>query len=144
VALLLVVALAWLASVAIVLGLDEDALRELIDSIANVPGDRVERPTELAFYLLEVAILGASGLLALTAAVLLGRGREAPGVAIGTVALVIALTAGAIVSFYVEQVSAIGSTIVHVVLLLALLHYRGRFLAGDESDPPVAPVVIDA
>ncbi len=131
VALLLVVGLAWLASLVLFVALDAATLRDLIESIARVPGDRVERPTEPAFYLLEAAVLGVGGLLLVTAAVVLARGREALGVAIATVGLVIALTAGALLSLYVEQVSAIGSTIGHALLLFAVVHYRNRFLAGE-------------
>ena len=137
VALLMVVGLGWLATLALFLVLDTASLRELIDSIARVPGDRVERPTELAFYLLEATVLGVSGLLLVTAAVALARGREGRGVAIATVGLVIALTAGALVSMYVEQVSAIGSTIGHALLLFAVLHYRNRVLEGDLPGPSV-------
>ena len=138
VALLLVVGLGWLASLVVFLALDAATLRELIESVARVPGDRVERPTEPVFYLLEIAILGAGGLLLVTAAVVLARGREALGVAVAAVGLVLALTAGAIVSLYVEQVSAIGSTIGNAVLLFAVLHYRNRFLGSDSSDQAVA------
>jgi hypothetical protein len=135
VALLLVVGLAWLASFALFLALDAAALRELISAIAAVPGDRVERPTEPAFYFLEVAVLGASALLLVAAAVVLVLGREDAGIGVATVGLVIALTAGALVSLYVEQVSAIGSTIGHALLLFAVLHYKSRFLRSDSADP---------
>jgi hypothetical protein len=131
VALLLVTGLGWLVSMAIVLAIDTPTLRQLIESVATVPGDRVERPTEPVFYVLEEAILGVGGLLLVTAAGVLARGREALGVGLAMVGLVIALTAGAIVSLYVEQVSAIGSTIVHAALLFAVVHYRNRFLGGD-------------
>jgi hypothetical protein len=140
VALLLVVGLVWLASLLLFLALDTTTLNALIESIARVPGDRVERPTEPAFYLLEVAILGAGGLLLVTAAILLARGREGLGIACATVGLVVALTAGAIVSLYVEQVSAIGSTIWHAALLLAVLHYRSRLLANPSAGPAAAQV----
>lgn len=134
VALLLVTGLGWLVSMAIVLVIDTPTLRQLIESVATVPGDRVERPTEPVFYILEEAILGAGGLLLVTAAVVLARGREALGVGIAMVGLVIALTAGAIVSLYVEQVSAIGSTLVQATLLFAVVHYRNRFLGGDSAE----------
>jgi hypothetical protein len=138
VALLLVVGLTWLASLALFLALDATALRELIGSIAQIPGDRVERPTEPAFYLLEVAVLGAAGVLLVLAAAALALGREGFGVASATVGLVVALTAGALVSLYVEQISAIGSTIAHAALLFAVLHYRSRFLVSDAPDPSAA------
>jgi hypothetical protein len=131
VALLLVTGLGWLVSMAIVLAIDTPTLRQLIESVATVPGDRVERPTEPVFYILEEAILGAGGLLLVTAAVVLARGREALGAGIAMVGLVVALTAGAIVSLYVEQVSAIGSTLVQAALLFAVVHYRNRYLGGE-------------
>jgi hypothetical protein len=49
------------------------------------------------------------------------------------VGLVIALTAGAILSLYVEQISAITSTLFHAGLLFAVVHYRNRFLAGSDE-----------
>jgi hypothetical protein len=90
------------------------------------------------FYILEEAILGVGGLLLVAAAVVLARGSEALGVGLAMVGLVIALTAGAIVSLYVEQVSAIGSTIVHAALLFAVVHYRNRFPGGDSAKPSAA------
>jgi hypothetical protein len=132
VALLLVVGLGWLASFALFLALDAETLRELIGSIATVPGDPVKRPTEPVFYVLEAAVLGTGGLLLVTAAVLLARGREAVGANVATVGLVVALTAGALLSLYVEQVSAIISTLVHAGLLFAVIHYRNRYLVGRE------------
>jgi hypothetical protein len=138
VVLLVVTGLGWLVSMAIVLAIDTPTLRQLIESVATVPGDRVERPTEPVFYVLEEAILGVGGLLLVMAAVALARGRDALGVALAMVGLVIALTAGAIVSLYVEQVSAIGSTIVHAALLFLVVHYRHRFLAADSATQPAA------
>ena len=133
VALLVLVGLGWLVSMAIVLALDAPTLRQVIESVATIPGDRVERPTEPVFYVLEAAILGAGGVLLVAAAIVLARGREALGVELAMVGLVIALTAGALVSLYVEQVSAIGSTIVHAALLFAVIHYRNRFLSSGSA-----------
>jgi hypothetical protein len=132
VTLLLVVGLGWLASFVLFLALDAETLRELIESIATIPGDPVKRPTEPVFYVLEAVVLGAGGLLLVTAAILLARGREAVGVTVATVGLVIALTAGALLSLYVEQVSAILSTLVHAGLLFAVIHYRNAYLVGRE------------
>ncbi len=138
VVLLLLVGLGWLTSMAIVLALDTPTLRQAIESVTTIPGDRVKRPTEPVFYVLEAAILGVGGLLLVTAAVVLARGREALGTALAMVGLVIALTAGAIVSLYVEQVTAIGSTITHALLLFAVVHYRNRFLSDGRPREPAA------
>jgi len=134
---LLVVALGflgitWILSLVVFVAVDPEILRDAIREVVNVPGDRVERPDDPLFYLLEVAILGASGVLLLLAAIVLGRGREWAGIRLATVGLVIALTAGAVVSFYVEQVAAITSTLTHAAVLFAVVHYRGRFLDVDD------------
>jgi hypothetical protein len=112
--------------------IDPAELRAALEQAVSLPGDRVERPTDPVFYGLEATILGLSGSLLLVAAVLLGAGRERTGIMAATIGLVIALTAGALVSLYVEQVSAILSTVVHGALLFAVVHYRNRF---EESGP---------
>ncbi len=136
VAALALVGIGWVASLLVFAALDPATLREAIESLVNVPGDRVERPDEPVFYLLEAAVLGAAGVLLVAAAVALGFAREREGVALATIGLVIALTAGALVSLYVEQISAITSTIVHATLLFAVIHYRNRFMAGPGCSGP--------
>ena len=79
-------------------------------------------------------ILGLAGVLLLVAAVLLGRSRERRGVQLAIVGLAVALTAGALVSLYVEQITAVGSTIIQAVVLLAVVHYRNRFLGETTAD----------
>jgi hypothetical protein len=117
----------WLLSLALYLAVDPSVIHEAIESYVNVPGDPVERPDDPSFYWLEAMILGLSAVAVLTGAIALGTGREAAGELLAIVGLVIALTAGAIVSLYVEQVSAIASTLVNAILLLAVVRYRGRF-----------------
>jgi hypothetical protein len=128
--------------------IDPADLRAAIEQAVNLPGDRVERPTDPVYYGLEIAILGLSGALLLAAAVLLGTGRERAGIVAATIGLVVALTAGALVSLYVEQVSAILSTLVNGGLLFAVVHFRNRFveagrpalgLPGDAGAPAPAP-----
>ncbi len=58
------------------------------------------------------------------------RGHEPQGVGFALVGFAVALTAGALVSLYVEQITAMGSTLVQAFLLLAVVHYRNRFLRG--------------
>jgi hypothetical protein len=101
-----------------------------------VPGDVVKRPTDPLFYWLEAGILGISGLVLIIGAALLGRGRERPGITLATIGLVVALTGGAIVSLYVEQVSAILSTLLNGGLLFAVVHNGNRFLARSASVHP--------
>ena len=132
IAALLLLGIGWLATLILYVNLDAETIRALINAAVNIPGDRVERPDDPFFYGLEIAILAAGGILVLAAVAMLATGREATGTAIAMVGLVIALTAGALVSLYVEQISAITSTLVNAAVLFAVVHYRNRFLAtGD-------------
>jgi len=135
---LLLVGISWVVTLLIFVAVDPATIREAIDRVVNLPGERVERPEDPLFYGLEAAILGGSGILLLVAGGALGLGRERAAIGLATVGLVIALTAGAILSLYVEQISAITSTLFHAGLLFAIVHYRNRFLAvSDEaSDMP--------
>jgi len=131
---LLLLGLGWALSLLLFVAVDPDTIRDAIERAVNPPGERVERPSDPLFYWLEAGVLGASGLLLLAGAVGLGAGRERAGVTLAIVGLVVALTAGAVISLYVEQVSAILSTLVNAGLLFAVVHYRNRFLAA--SPPP--------
>ncbi len=135
----------WIVSFAIFVAIDPETLREAIRSVVSIPGDRVERPDDPVFYLLEAAILAVSGGLLLVGSIALGRGREVAGIRLAMIGLLVTLTAGAIVSFYVEQIAAITSTLIHAALLFTVIHYRNRFLdeetdaASAEGPAPSAP-----
>jgi hypothetical protein len=129
VAVLLLFGLGWLLGMLLFLALDSSTVRELISSITSA-STRVERPSEAIYYWLEAVILGLAGLLLLVGGIALGRGHERQGVAFAVVGFAVALTAGALVSLYVEQITAMGSTLVQAFLLLAVVHYRNRFLRG--------------
>jgi hypothetical protein len=135
VAVLVLVGAAWVVSMLVFVAVDPATLHDLIERVVNVPGDRVERPSDPLFYGLEAVILGAAGTLLLAAGIALGLGRERAGTALAVVGLVVALTAGAIVSLYVEQVSAILATLVNAGLLFAVVHYRNRFAAAHTDEP---------
>lgn len=135
VAALVFLAVGWLASLAVYLALDDAQIRVLIERFAQVPGDRIERPTEVLFYFLEVAVLGASGALLLLAAIVLATGRDRIGTAAALAGLTISLTAGALLSLYVEQIAAMTGAIGQALVLLGVLRYRRRFLGSGAGDP---------
>ena len=128
-AALLLFGAAWLLSMILFLALDSSTVQELISSITSA-STRVERPSEAVYYWLEVVILGLAGLLLLVGGIGFARGHEHRGAGFALVGLAVALTAGALVSLYVEQITAMGSTLVQAFLLLAVVHYRNRFLRG--------------
>ena len=129
VAVLLLFGGAWLLSMILFLALDSSTVQELISSIRSASA-RVERPSEALYYWLEAVILGLAGLLLLVGGIGFARGHEHRGAGFALVGLAVALTAGALVSLYVEQITAMGSTLVQAFLLLAVVHYRNRFLRG--------------
>lgn len=120
--------LGWVLSMVVVGLLDAATLQDLIEELLQASTSRVEYPSEPVFYVLEVGILGFSGALLVLSSITLGLGRESAGTAIAVVGLAVALTAGAVVSLYVEQISAITTTLVSAFLLIAVVRYRGRFL----------------
>jgi len=69
----------WVLTMLLFLALDQATLRDLIAQAVNLPGDRVERPTEPVFYMLEAAILGASGFLLLAAVIALAIAARGSG-----------------------------------------------------------------
>ena len=124
--------LGWVLGAVIYVNLDTATIRDVIDSLVRQPG-RIERPDDPLFYWLELIVLGTGGVLLVLAAVLLGRGSDGRGTVLAIVGLGIALTAGAILSLYVEQISAISSTVVNALTLLLVMHYRSRFVTSEPT-----------
>lgn len=124
---------AWLLSTVLFLTLDSTTVRDLIDSVTSA-ATRIERPSEAIYYWLEAVILGLAGMLLLLGGIAFLRGHEARGVGFATIGFAVALTAGALVSLYVEQITAMGSTLTQAFLLLGVVRYRNRFLHGTPDE----------
>jgi hypothetical protein len=145
VAVLGLVGLGMMISFAVWAIVDDATFREAIAAFATQPGDPVKHPTDPLWYGLEASVLAGSGLLLVAGATVLGLGRERAGTSVALVGLSLSLTAGALVSLYVAQVSAIADVLVDTLLLLAVVHFRRRFLDLDgdvgEGMPAFAPPV---
>jgi len=113
---------------------DDATIRQAVAQLANQPGDPVKRPTDPVWYGLDALVLAGAGLLLLVGATVLGLGRERAGTGIALVGLSLSLTAGALVSLYVAQVSAITNVLLYAALLLAVVHFRRRFLETDGNE----------
>ncbi len=135
VAVLLFYGIGWLLGMVVYLALDTATVQNMIETLTSA-ATRIERPSEPLYYVLEAVILGISGVLLAIGGILLGRGRESRGIAIAIAGSAVALTAGGLVSLYVEQITAVGSTIVQALVLLGLVHYRNRFLRDAPRDEP--------
>jgi len=116
----------WLLAVWLFSFFDQATLRLLLEALQQTATGPVERPTEPFFYTLEATILGASGAILVVAAVALLVRRDWLGTTLAIVGLAVALTAGALVSLYVEQVSAILATLINAGLLLWVVRFRAR------------------
>jgi len=125
-ALLAIQGAGWLLVAWVFSLFDQATLRALLEALQQTAAGPVERPTEPFFYTLEATILGASGALLVVAAIALLVRRDWLGTTLAIIGLAVALTAGALVSLYVEQVSAILATLINAGLLLWVLRFRGR------------------
>jgi len=130
---LLLVGAIWTLTLVVYLALDDATIRDLISRAVSVPGDPVERPSEPTFYALEAILLGSSGALLVWAAAALISGRDQFGSAVALLGLVISLTAGTLVSLYVEQITAMSTTITNALLLGAVVHFRHRHVDGMQG-----------
>jgi len=130
---LLLTGAVWTLTLLVYLVLDDATIRELITQSVTVPGDPVERPSEPLFYALEAIVIGASGALLMWAGVALVSGRDRLGSMVALIGLVISLTAGTLVSLYVEQITAMSATITNAVLLGAVVHFRHRHVDGVQD-----------
>ncbi len=140
----ILVALFVLSGVASVLSfvfyvvVDPELLRSSIAAFSAGSGP-VQHPTDPVWYTLEASVPAAAGALLLAAAALVASGRERAGTSVALVGLSLSLTAGALLSLYVNQVSAIASVLFDAALLLGVVRFRSRFLAGDGGSASEAP-----
>ncbi len=118
---------------------DPASLNDAIQAFTSGADGPVRHPTDPLWYWLEASVPAAAGALLLAAAVILGLGRERMGTSVALVGLSLSLTAGALLSLYVNQVSAITSVLLDAALLLGVLRFRERFLT--EREEPVQEAV---
>jgi len=112
--------------------------RVLADLIAE---SRIASASGLGWFLADLALQGAVGLLLLIAAGLLVAGQERQGIRLGYLGLLLSLTAVDLLVFYFDQFSAILPALIQFGLLLGMLFYRRRYLTvREESRQPLAKV----
>ena len=103
-----------------------------------VPEGPIEFPTEpiwvILLLMIGVIVGGAGGV----AVGLILRRRERAGIRVATVAVLLNLVAGGLLTFYVVQFGAVASTVGHLVLLALLLDH-GRRLDAIEPVPAIEP-----
>jgi hypothetical protein len=94
--------------------------------------DRLDlNPTGITWFGARVGMEGLLGFVVLAAVVLLLVGRERRAINIAYVALLFSLTVVNLLLFYFEQFSTIINATIQLVLLLAILRYRTRFLREE-------------
>ena len=85
----------------------------------------------IAFWL-RVGLESLVGALLLSAAYYFMTRRDRPAVAVGTFALLIALTMLNLLVFYFDQFAAVAGAVVQFGVYQSLVHYRKRYLRGAE------------
>jgi len=138
VTVLAIAGIGTILSFVIWVAVDDATIRQAVAQLANQQGDPVKRPTDPVWYWLDGLVLAGAGLLLLVGAIGLAIGRERAGTGVALVGLSLSLTAGALVSLYVAQVSAITDVLFYTALLLAVVHFRRRFLEVDGDDAPAS------
>lgn len=135
-ALFLLVALVVLAG-----GGGRAALRDTLGNAVIVSGKSqyvVDNPVLSG---VQTGFVIVAGLLALVASLALATGREAFGLRVGSLALVISLLIVNLLSFYFSQIYALIATLGQTALLLVTSLYRWRFLRP--AHPPTVPTVVN-
>lgn len=93
-------------------------------------GGAVASAGGLNWFAARVALEGCVGLLLLAAALLFVLGREQRATGLGTLALLLSLSAVNLLVFYFDQFSAVALALAQFTALLALLRYQQRHLAA--------------
>lgn len=89
---------------------------------------RLGSETSLGWLQTNISLQAACGLVLLTATVLLVINRDARGVRVGFVGLLLFLTTANLLEFYFDQFATIGPALTQFTMLLLLIHYRQRFV----------------
>ncbi len=77
------------------------------------------------------AVQIAIGIVSLVAIILLVKGREKQGILFAVVAIVLSLTAVQLITFYLDQFTAIIPTLYHLAFLFVVLTYRQWYLLPE-------------
>ncbi len=106
------------------------ALAEIGTNLAIAPGEPITRL--VGFQLAHLAIEAAAGVLIVIGAVLVAAvGRHRIGWTLAYFGLLIVLTLGDLISFYIRQFDSVVVVVAHAVLLAAVVGYRDRLSAEE-------------
>jgi hypothetical protein len=100
---------------------------------ANIAGGEVRSTSGALWFLVHLAIQIMSGLLALISAGFVAFKREKRGIELATISLVLFLTMGALLSFFVDQFSAVTFALIQFIVFLTLIYYRRRYMKLDDA-----------
>jgi hypothetical protein len=133
--------LAGLVNVALALGASVRIERLMSGWILN---SYVSSKAALAWFLLRLSLEAAAGTILVAAAILLILRRDRFAISLNVVGLLLTLAGINLLEFYFDQFSAILPAAVQVLLLLATLRYRNKFLVPNpqnagKAGPHIAP-----
>ena len=89
------------------------------------------------WFLLRVGLQAALGILSLAALILIFIGKEQRGLFWAQVSMILGLTGLNLIVFYIDQFSAVISTLYQFVIVLLISSYRKRFLVKPATNRPL-------
>lgn len=89
------------------------------------------------WFLVRVALQGGLAILSLASLVLIFIGKEQRGLFWAQVSLIVGLTGLNLIVFYIDQFSAVISTLYQFAVILLISSYRRRFLAKPATNRPL-------
>jgi hypothetical protein len=125
-ALVTVATLIWVA-------VSPDATTQVLLADLVAEAARTDTGSIIGHYL-RVLMQVVIGVIALSAVFFILRGKERRGLTIALVAVILSLTALQLVTFYLDQFTAIIPTIFQFSLLLLILAYRHWYMSSDALD----------
>ena len=93
-----------------------------------VASAQISTTTALGWFYARLTLEGIVGLMLLVASILLIRGKERCGIQLGYIGLLLSLTTVNLLVFYFDQFSTIILATIQFLALLALIHYRKKYL----------------
>ncbi len=109
---------------------DLDLLNSLVNDL--VVNFQINSKSALVWFTARLLLEGFVGLMLFAAAILLIIGKEFRGIQLGSIGLLLSLTAVNLLVFYFDQFSTIILATIQFLLLLGVIHFRKRYQIRPE------------
>jgi len=110
---------------------EPDQLQSMVNEL--VIESQISSASGLGWFYARLILEGFVGLMLCLAAIMLILGKEHRGIQLGSIALLLSLTAVNLLVFYFDQFSTIFLAILQFLLLLVVIQYRKRYLVNRQE-----------